>query len=74
MMAIGQLLGESLSLGGAVVSLMSLAFVTYAIRSTTGSERPKGSEGPKRVAQTRRSPPSGDPSPLSGRNIFRNRS
>lgn len=68
MMAIGQLLGESLSLGGAVISLMSLAFVTYAIRSTTGSE------GPKRVAQTRRSPPSGDPSDLSGRNIFRNRS
>ena len=66
MMAIGQLVGDSLGLGGTVISLISVAFVGYAIRSATEGGAFKG------VAQNRRPPAGSDPGKLAGRKVFRN--
>ena len=67
MMAIGQLLGDGLGVGGTLVSLISIAFVSYAIRSATGVA------GFEKVARAKRRPAGSDPGDLSGRKIFRNR-
>lgn len=67
MMGLGQLLAENLGLGGALVSLISVGLVSYAIRSSAESEAPKG------VTQTGRPPQAGNPRPPPARKIFMNR-
>ena len=66
MMDIGQLVGESLGLGGTVISLISVAFVGYAIRSAT---RGGGLEA---VAPDRRPPARSGTGKLADRKVFRN--
>ena len=66
MMDIGQLFGESLGLGGTVISLISVAFIGYAIRSATQDG------GLERVAPDRRPPGRSEPGKPAGRKVFRN--
>jgi len=64
--AIGQMLGESLGLGGTVVALSSLAFVGYAIRSFAEEEVLE------RVRSTDRSTTGRSPATPAEQKVFRN--